>query len=448
MENFKIAIPEKVNRIINTLTAGGFEAYAVGGCVRDAMLGRQPEDWDITTSAMPDQVKKLFHRTVDTGIQHGTVTVLLDRDTFEVTTYRIDGEYKDARHPEDVTFTRSLEEDLLRRDFTINAMAYNESGGLIDIFGGQQDLKQQVIRCVGSPHERFGEDALRILRGLRFSAQLGFEIEPATEAAMLELAPNLRLISAERIQTELVKLVVSDHPDYLRKGYKMGITSVIMPEFDRLMETRQETPHHMYTVGEHTLHAMLNVRPDKVLRLTMLFHDMGKPDLKTMDGSGVAHFKKHAGRSKEIAAVIMHRLKFDNDTLDKVTKLVLYHDWRMPATGRNVRRAVNKIGKELFPLYLETRRADMRAQSMYHREDKMQEIDDIEAVYRQILEDDDCTSIKELALSGRDLIAAGMQPGPAIGEMLQALLDLVIEDPEMNRREILLTECEKMREKE
>ena len=441
-----IILPEKVNTIIHTLQEHGYEAYAVGGCVRDSVLGREPEDWDITTSALPEETKALFRRTFDTGIEHGTVTVLLDKEGFEVTTYRIDGKYEDSRHPKEVKFTRNLREDLLRRDFTINAMAYNDKDGLIDIFGGMEDLNAGVIRCVGNAVERFSEDALRILRGVRFAAQLGFTIEEATEEGMRKLAPTLQNISAERIQAELVKMLVSPRPDMLRTAYDLGITKEFLPEFDRLMVTEQETPHHMYNVGEHTLHALMNIRADKVLRLTMLLHDMGKPDYKTVDADGVAHFKKHALKSEEIARTVLRRLKFDNDTIHKVTKLVLYHDYRMPATARNVRRAMNKIGKELFPLYLEVRRADMLAQSDYLREEKLRNIDETAELYREILQTGQCVTLKELAVTGSDLIAAGMKPGKELGRILEYFLEVVMEEPDRNTKEELLKLLEEQRQ--
>ena len=438
MDNRMILLPENVHKIISTLQAHGYEAYAVGGCVRDSILGRTPEDWDITTSAMPEETKALFNKTFDTGIEHGTVTVLLDREGFEVTTYRIDGKYEDSRHPSEVTFTRNLRDDLLRRDFTINAMAYNDKDGLVDIFGGLEDLKQKNIRCVGNARARFSEDALRILRGVRFAAQLGFQIEDSTRQGMRELAPTLQNISAERIQVELIKMITSDRPELLRDAYELGITKIFLPEFDFLMTTTQETPHHMYTVGEHTLHAMKNVRTDKVLRLTMLLHDMGKPALKTMDENGVAHFKKHAAESEIISKKILKRLKFDNDTLNKVSKLVFYHDYRMPATAKNVRRAMNIIGEDLFPYYMEVRRADVLAQSMYQREEKLKNLDEIEHLYEEITAAGQCVSLKDLAVTGRDLIAAGIAPGKEIGTKLNELLNLVIEDPSQNTKENLL----------
>lgn len=437
VEYLELQLPENVQKIITTLQMYGYEAYAVGGCVRDSLLNRTPGDWDITTSAMPGETKSLFDKTFDTGIEHGTVTVVFGREGYEVTTYRIDGEYTDSRHPREVTFTRSLKEDLLRRDFTINAMAYNDKDGLIDIFGGKEDLQRKCIRCVGNAKERFSEDALRILRGVRFAAQLGFDISEDTKEGMRELAPTLRNISAERIQVELVKMLTSDRPELLKMAWELKITQIFLPEFDRMMETIQETPHHMYNVGEHTLHAMKNVRADKILRLTMLLHDTGKPALKTMDANGVAHFKKHAAESEKIAGRVLKRLKFDNDTLRKVTKLVKYHDYRMEATEKNVRRAMNIIGEELFPYYMEVRRADVLAQSLYKREKKIQNLDEIEELYRKIVALGQCVSLKTLAVNGSDLIAAGMKPGKKIGEKLEELLELVIDDPDMNTKEKL-----------
>lgn len=439
-----INIPQKAAQILKTLNAAGYEAYVVGGCVRDSILDRVPGDWDITTSALPEQVKELFHRTVDTGIQHGTVTVMMGKEGFEVTTYRVDGEYHDGRHPDAVTFTRSLEEDLKRRDFTINAMAYHPEHGLVDLFGGMEDINGKIIRCVGDPVERFTEDALRMLRAVRFSAQLGFTVEENTKAALARMSGNLEHVSAERIQTELVKLLVSDHPEKIQDAYELGITKVILPEFDAMMETTQETLHHCYNVGEHTIHALMNIPADKVLRLTMLFHDTGKPARKTVDPDGTAHFKGHAYVSEELTKSIMHRLKFDNDTLRKVSKLVLYHDDRMPATMKHVRRAMNRISAELFPYYMKVRMADTLAQSDYQRDKKLENLAGIEKCYQEILEKKQCVSLKELKVNGQDLIAAGIEKGPKIGQTLQTLLQEVIEEPEKNTREYLLARIKEL----
>lgn len=433
-----IDAPISVMKIIETLEQAGFEAYAVGGCVRDSLLGRNPSDWDITTSARPEQVKALFSHTIDTGIRHGTVTVMLEHVGYEVTTYRIDGEYEDSRHPKEVIFTPLLTEDLKRRDFTINAMAWNLRAGIIDEFGGMEDLDEGIIRCVGSPEERFSEDALRMMRAVRFSAQLGYEIEPATKAAIRKLAPNLTHVSAERIQVELVKLVESMHPDYLRVAYETGITRVVLPEFDLCMETEQHNPHHCYTVGEHMLHSMLAVSSNRYLRLAMLLHDIAKPEKKKTDEQGIDHFHGHQEASEEMAKVILRRLKFDNETIRIVSRLIGFHDYRFPAERRSVRRAVWKVGEDLFPMLLQVKEADTMAQSLYEREEKLEWIAKVEKLYREILKDRECLSLKDLAVTGRDLIRAGCAPGPELGRILNEMLQDVLEHPEHNNKEYLL----------
>lgn len=433
----KIQLPEKVKVVIQTLEAAGYEAYAVGGCVRDSVLGRIPADWDITTSALPEQVKELFHRTIDTGIEHGTVTVMMDKEGFEVTTYRVDGEYRDHRHPEQVNFTGELKEDLRRRDFTINAMAYNDRCGMVDAFGGIEDLKHGVIRCVGVARERFEEDALRILRAVRFAAQLGFEIEKETADAARALAGNLKDISAERIQTELVKLLVSPHPEMLRTAYELGITRVVLPEFDVMMETPQHHPHHMYSVGEHTLKALEFTDPEKVLRLSVLFHDFGKPQTRTTV-DGVDHFHGHANVSAQETVRIMRRLKFDNATMDQVKRIVLYHDVRPQPDERQIRRLLHRAGEDIFPGLFQVMGADILAQSEYRKMEKLVNLERVHQVYDEILKRKDCISLKNLQVTGKDLIAAGMKPGKKIGEILNQMLEDVLETPEHNEREYLL----------
>lgn len=446
MTDVKIKMPGKVNKIIGVLQEAGFEAYAVGGCIRDSLLGRTPNDWDITTSAKPMEVKALFSHTIDTGIQHGTVTILLDREGFEVTTYRIDGEYEDGRHPKEVSFTGSLEEDLKRRDFTINALAYNETAGLIDIFEGQRDLKDGIIRCVGNAEERFTEDALRMLRAIRFSAQLGYRIEENTLAAIHKLAGNLEKISAERIQTELLKLMVSPHPDYLRTAYECGVTKVFFPEFDLAMETPQNHPHHCYNVGEHILHSLIEVPADKVLRLTMLLHDIAKPQCLTVDEKGITHFHGHEEMGAEMSRVILRRLRMDNDTTDKVCRLVRFHDYGngVAPDRRIVRRAVNKIGEDLFDDFILVKKADLLAQSMYLREEKLSNLAAWDACYREIREAEECVSLRTLAVNGRDLIAAGLQPGRELGDILKQLLDEVLETPEKNEKDYLVSRAKEL----
>lgn len=435
----QIQLPETVHHIIEIIQAAGYEAYAVGGCIRDSILGKEPNDWDITTSAKPEEVKRLFKRTIDTGIQHGTVTVVIEKECFEVTTYRIDGKYEDSRHPKEVTFTSDLAEDLRRRDFTINAIAYNEKDGLIDLFGGIRDMEEGIIRCVGDARERFGEDALRMMRAVRFSAQLGYRIEEKTKEAIKELAPTLQKISAERIQAELVKLLVSDHPDYLRIAYETGITAYILPEFDLCMKTRQNNPHHCYDVGEHILHTLSYVEADKILRLGMLFHDIGKPQTLTVDEKGITHNHGHALVGEEMTEKILRRLKFSNETIDKVKRLVKYHDRDIAPVTKNVRHAINQIGEDIFSLLFSVKYADIMAQSGYLREEKLQNLEEVKVIYDQILEKRDCLSLKDLAVSGNDLIAMGMKPGKEIGETLHSLLQIVLDDPEYNQKDYLLS---------
>ena len=440
----RIQLPGDVKKIIQTLQEAGYEAYAVGGCVRDSLLGRIPSDWDITTSAEPAEVKRLFRRTFDTGIQHGTVTVLFDKAGYEVTTYRIDGRYEDGSHPAEVTFTPNLEEDLKRRDFTVNAMAYNDDAGLIDCFGGAEDLEKGVIRCVGEPAERFHEDALRIMRAVRFAAQLDARIEESTATAIRKLAPTLTRISAERIQVELVKLLISDHPEKMRDLYALGITAVILPEFDRIMETDQNNPHHCYSVGEHTIHTLMNVENSKVLRLTMLFHDFGKAETRTTDEEGIDHFYGHPQISTKMAGKIMRRLKFDTDTMNRVCRLVEKHDVSVEPTPKAVRHAASGMGTELFPLFLQVKKADTLGQSDYLRREKLDRIQKVEQIYRDILQREECLSLKQLALNGRDLIALGVQPGQEMGDLLESMLQMVLDDPARNDRAFLTEYVKKL----
>ena len=451
-------IPDKVNEIIKELKRHGFEAYAVGGCVRDMVLGREPEDWDITTSATPQEVKRIFRRTVDTGIAHGTVTVLIDKEHYEVTTYRLDGEYEDKRHPKEVSFTSSLSEDLKRRDFTINAMAYNESEGFVDLFGGLEDIRLGVIRCVGSAEERFDEDALRILRAVRFSAQLDFSIEEATMKAIQSKSKYLNNISAERIRVELTKLLLSDHPDRLRTLYQVGITSVILPEFDAMMLTNQKNIHHIYTVGEHTIHAVSEVAGklkdnhfsfnDRViLRWTMLLHDVEKPGMITIGKDGQNHFYGHQEKGAITAKDILKRLKFDNDTLETVVHLIRWHDYRFVLTPAGMRKAASKIGKEYMELLFEVNRADTSAKNPEHTREKQERLMEARRLYEEIIAGKECVSLKELSINGKDLISIGINPGRVMGDILKQLLDAVIEDPKLNEKEQLLFLSRELAEK-
>jgi len=433
----QIKIPQNVEKIIKTLEAAGFEAYAVGGCVRDSLLGRTPNDWDITTSALPEDVKGLFRKTFDTGIKHGTVSVLLDKEIYEVTTYRIDGEYDDSRHPKNVVFTKSLSEDLKRRDFTINAMAYNPSSGIVDLFNGREDIEKKIIRCVGDPNERFGEDALRIMRAVRFAAQLSYDIDKETAEAIKKLAPTLENISAERKREELLKIILSDNPGYLMKAYELGITKVIFPEFDAMVATPQNNPHHCYNVGLHSVKVMENVEKDRILRLAALLHDVGKPVTRTTDPKGIDHFYGHPAKGVEIGKAFFDRFKFDNDTKYRVCTLIGHHDWMIEKKIKNLRREINRIGEQAFPAIFEINRADTAGQSDFKREEKYAAIDALRREYDRIIKDGECVSLKTLALTGNDLIKAGIEPGPEIGKILNGLLEKVLDDPSLNTKEKL-----------
>ncbi len=433
-----IDLPQNVDNIIGKLESAGYEAYAVGGCVRDSILGREPDDWDITTSATPSQIKEIFRRTVDTGIQHGTVTVLMHGTGYEVTTYRIDGIYEDARHPKEVSFTDDLTKDLERRDFTINAMAYNKTRGLVDVFDGIGDLDRRLIRCVGDPNERFSEDALRMMRAVRFAAQLGYDIDEATASAIRDKADTLSKVSAERIMTELTKLIMSDNPDMLRNCYELGLTAVFLPEFDECMNTPQNIKHHCYNVGEHILHTMKAVRGERILRFTMMLHDIAKPRVVTVDENGIFHNKGHAALGATLSREILHRLKADNELIHAACMLVEHHDWRFEADKRSIRRAINKMGYDLFPLLIEVQRADIEGQSDYKREEKRARLDEVEALYKEILVDKDAVTIRDLAVNGKDLIDRSVKPGPELGEILDRMLDHVIDHPEDNVKDVLI----------
>lgn len=457
-------IPENAAWILQTLQDNGYEAYVVGGCVRDMILGREPGDWDITTSAKPLQVKALFRRTIDTGIQHGTVTVMVGNEGYEVTTYRMDGEYEDHRHPKEVVFTPDLIEDLKRRDFTINAMAYNPQTGLIDEFDGMGDLKRRCIRCVGEPMERFDEDALRMLRGIRFAGQLEFEVEADTFHAIAAKAPTLVNVSAERIRTELTKLLVSGGSDRLLLAVQTGLSQYFLPELDAMLRTPQNNPHHCFDVGHHSLealrqinklwqHAGLGEKEHVMLVYAALLHDVAKPDCKTVDCEGIDHFHSHPEEGAQKARQILRRLKFDNDTVSMVTKLIRYHDRRhenclidgvySPKGKRAMRRLMNQAGTDTMPLLFLLQRADLLAQSDYMKEEKLAKLEAGERCYREIKQNKEAVTISDLAIGGRDLIGLGMKPGPELGETLHRLLEQVMDDPGKNTKEKLNAQARK-----
>ena len=426
----KLLLPPKVKMILGILSENGYEAYVVGGCVRDSILARNPSDWDITTSAKPEDVCRIFHRTVGTGLKHGTVTVLIGDEQFEVTTYRGTAGHSEENTPD-------LVQDLLHRDFTINAMAYNDKSGLVDIVDGMNDLQRKVVRCVGEPDDRFDEDPLRILRAFRFAAETGFSIDRNTADRIPYFADRLRNVSGERIRDELVKILVSRNPEYWMELYKTGITAAVMSEFDLCMETPQNTPHHFYDVGTHTVKTLMAIEPDRILRLTMLMHDFGKPAMRFHDRLGRDHFKGHAAKTADIARDIMKRLRFDRETINKVCKLIYYHDYRPEPDPKAVRKAVYLIGPELFPLYIKVQWADNCGKSLYKRKEKQERVTRVARVYEQIMAEKPCLSRKELAINGEDLRELGIR-GRETGDILESALLMVLDEPEMNNREVLL----------
>lgn len=401
MRPFHIDMPEQAESIIETLNQKGFEACIVGGCVRDSLLGRVPGDWDITTSALPGQVKAAFRRTIDTGIAHGTVTVMRGKEAYEVTTYRIDGEYEDGRHPKNVVFTSSLAEDLKRRDFTINAMAYSRRDGLTDLFDGAADLKNGVIRCVGDPKERFTEDALRILRAIRFRAQLDFDIEEGTRGAIRALAPTLIHVSKERIQTELTKLLLSDHPDYIRELFEDGLAPYVSRTFP-------------------------SIRPENI------FIDSRLPAVRRLRWAALL---RHL--TEQEAGQILKELKMDNDTIAGVRLLVRW--WKAPVEAEEipVRKVMSQMSAGQFDDLMTFKKL------VPERPETSEELAKICETAELIRRRGDCVSLKTLAVTGRDLMEAGLKPGPAMGETLGLLLGLVLEHPEKNEKEQLLLELKK-----
>lgn len=436
--SLEIEIPQGAAWVLEQLRDAGYEAYVVGGCVRDSLLHRMPDDWDITTSAKPEDTKRIFRRTVDTGIQHGTVTVMVDRTGYEVTTYRIDGEYADGRHPEHVTFTASLLEDLKRRDFTINAMAYSPAEGLVDEFDGIGDINRRVIRAVGDPVQRFTEDALRMMRAIRFSAQLDYRIDEDTREGIRLLAPNLQKVSAERIRVELEKLLLSEHPEELKEAYELGLLRQFLPELSECMECGQNNPHHCLSVGDHILCAVKAARRDKVLRLALLLHDIAKPQVKTTDENGIDHFHGHAARSAALADRILRDLKYDNQTREAAVRLIVWHDRNLGDSLPEIRKSISELGEEWFLPLLEVKTSDVEAQSDYQREEKLGKIEYWRNAFEEIRRAGDCLSLKDLAVSGKELIAAGAAPGKEIGRILHEMLEEVLREPAHNTREYLL----------
>lgn len=433
-------MPKNVDIAINLLQSAGFEAYAVGGCVRDSLLGKTPNDWDITTSAKPEDMKSVFadFHCIDTGIKHGTVTVVIDGEPLEITTFRLDGEYEDNRHPKSVTFTSDLGADLGRRDFTVNAMAYSKMTGTVDLFGGQNDLKNKIIRCVGDPDRRFNEDALRILRALRFASALDFEIEEKTAQSLLKNRALLGNISEERIAKELLKLVCG-------KGAKRILTDFapvlfeILPELQPMYKNSHDNPHHCYDIYEHTLIAVESIDPEPTLRFAMLLHDCGKPAVKKFDENGVAHFYGHQRISAEISAQILARLKVSNKFRDEILFLVSNHDrWELYENTEKMPRYLSKFGLDGVLKLLKVMRADVLAQSPEYRS-RLDQIADAEEIAKNLAAQKPCLSLSELQINGRTLMDIGIPQGRKLGAVLAQLLDEVIDGVTKNTQEALTT---------
>lgn len=446
---FRIKIPDNANTIINTLRNNGHSAYVVGGCVRDSLMGRIPHDWDICTSATPDQMLEIFKdfRVIETGLKHGTVTIVIDGEQYECTTYRIDGKYSDNRRPDNVTFTNDLVEDLKRRDFTINAMAYNDIEGLIDPFGGTEDINENTIQCVGSAKDRFGEDALRILRAIRFASQLDFTIELNTDWQIHQQYKSLENISVERINSEFCKIVNSDNFCVELLLYK-DVFALFIPELKNMFDFPQKNPHHDYDAFGHTVHAVENCNSDDLtVRLAVFFHDFGKPHSYQDGEDGIRHFKGHGRVSADMTDVIMKRLKFDNETRNNVVQLVYYHDATFEVGKKYVKRWLNKLGEKQFRRLLDVRRADIKGQKVVcstDKKDKIEKLDIIEKLIDEVIQENQCFTLKDLAVNGNDLIQIGYNPDKQLGEALNILLNGVINEEFENKKDSLLNIAKEM----
>lgn len=441
-------IPKEAICIIDTIEKAGYEAYIVGGCVRDLLMGRTPHDWDITTSAKPEQIKEVFKRTYDTGIKHGTVTVILNEEHFEVTTYRIEGEYKDFRRPEEVSFVEDITLDLSRRDFTMNAIAYHPVRGFMDPYNGQEAIKKGCISSVRCAKERFTEDALRILRAVRFSAQLGFSIDEDTLCGIKACKELLTHISKERVRDEFIKICISDRPTHINLLKDLGLLEYIIPEFIKTYDTPQNHPHHIYNVAQHTLVSMENIEPTIRLRLTMLLHDIGKAYTHTTDKQGIDHFYNHPPKSVELAGKILRELKLDNRMIKEVSSLVNFHDYHIKRTIDKVyvKKVLMEIGPELFDELMKVQLADAKAQNLEKLEPKIKGIEKQKKLKEEVMAHNEPYNKAMLAITGSDLLEAGMPKGKEIGWLLDQALDKVIHDPSFNEKDKLMNYCQSIYE--
>lgn len=443
----KIIIPSQVETVIEKLRNCGQEAFIVGGCVRDSIMGLTPHDWDVATSARPNEIKAAFSgcRLVETGIKHGTITVLMDKMPIEVTTYRVDGEYSDNRHPDQVHFTRSLKEDLSRRDFTVNALAYNHAEGIIDCFNGLEDIEKKQIRCVGEPDLRFQEDGLRILRALRFASVLGFSIEETTAKSILRNDTLLDFIAKERINAEFTKLLCGKNVKDVFRDYRT-VVGRFLPEINAMFEFHQHNNYHIYDVWEHTLKAVSSVEPTAVLRLTMLLHDIGKPSCFTQDEKGVGHFYGHDKKSVELSIGILQRLKYDGSTINQVLTLVKYHDSTLSPEEKPLRRLLSVLGEENLRLLLKVKAADIMAQNPIYS-GRLNGLKETEDILNHIISQNLCFSLKNLEINGKDLLSLGIPQSAEIGRILSVLLNEVIDDKCPNKHRALMDRARQIKEK-
>ena len=440
-----ITVPDYALAVVERLESRGYEAYVVGGCVRDSLLGRQPNDWDVCTNALPEDVLRVFRRfhVIKTGLQHGTVTVMSDKQPVEVTTFRIDGHYSDNRHPDAVSFVSRVEEDLARRDFTINAMAYSPTRGLVDAFGGQEDLAAGLIRCVGEPDARCNEDGLRIMRALRFAARFGFAIERETAASVRRNRHLLENVSAERIFKELKGILVGAGVLDMLLAFP-EVFSCIIPELAPSIGFDQHTPYHCYDVWTHSAYAVAAAPADEILRLTMLLHDVGKPGCFSMGEDGRGHFYGHPAAGEKLTKTILQRLKSDNATLSTICTLVRVHDMTMPTTVPGMRRLVGKLGVENVRRLLDVQRADHAAHSDYDHASGVALIRDAAELLEDVLEMEPAFTVKDLAINGNTLMQLGMKPGPAMKQVLETLLAAVQEGELENTTDALIKKSERL----
>ena len=436
-------LPAGADFVLKCLHEAGYQAYVVGGCVRDKLLGREPKDWDVCTNALPEEMQRVFAdcHVIETGLQHGTLTVMYDHEPFEVTTFRVDGEYTDHRHPDEVIFVADVREDLSRRDFTVNAMAWSPNTGLVDAFGGQEDLAAGIIRCVGEPAKRFDEDALRIMRALRFAAVYGFCIDPDTDAAIHALKHTLAGVAAERIRVELAKLLCGrDAGRILRSNSDVIFT--LFPALATMKGFDQRTHHHLWDVWEHTVRAVEAVPATETLRLTMLLHDCGKMSAFSVDDQGEGHFYGHEEQSVRMAEKVLADLKLDNATRDRVLLLIGCHGWPVTPDRRLLRRRLNQVGEEALRQLIEVKRADALATGTKeataieaHRAQTLTVLD-------ELLAEKSCVTLRDMAVNGRDMMTLGAR-GRSVGETLQWLLDQVLDEVLPNERDALLAAAQK-----